>query len=190
MTFDTSLRAAACAGVCCLSFSVAVLAQAPSSGGAAPAAATAGALSAADKKFVEDAAAGGMAEVELGRMAEQKASNAQVRQYGARMVQDHGKANAELQSLAAAKGASLPTALPAPHKSQADKMARLSGADFDRAYMKHMVDDHRATIAKFEKQSQTGADPDLKAWAGKTLPTLRDHLQQAQTAHASVNPGQ
>jgi putative membrane protein len=158
---------------------------APPTGGAATGAAAA--MSQGDKKFIEDAAAGGMAEVELGKLAEQRASNPQVKQYGARMVQDHGKANDELKSLASAKGVQLPAALPKSKQNDLDKMGKLTGADFDKAYMKHMVDDHKHNVTMFEKQSKSGQDGDLKAWAAKTLPTLREHEQLAQTTHASVN---
>jgi putative membrane protein len=157
----------------------------PPTGGAA--ASGAAALSTGDKKFIEDAAAGGMAEVELGKLAEQRASNAQVKQFGSRMVQDHGKAGDELKSLASSKGVQLPAALPKNLQSDVDKMGKLTGADFDKAYMKHMVDDHKHDVSMFEKESKSGQDTDLKAWAGKTLPTLREHLQLAQTTHASVN---
>jgi putative membrane protein len=157
----------------------------PTTGGAT-ATGAASAMSAADRKFVEDAAGGGMAEVALGKLAEQKASNAQVRQFGSRMVTDHGKANDELKGLASAKGVQLPAAMPKKHQEEADKLGKLSGADFDKAYMKHMVDDHKTDVSKFEKQAKSGSDADLKAWAGKTLPTLQDHLQQAQTVAGTV----
>jgi putative membrane protein len=157
----------------------------PPTGGAA--ASGAAALSHGDKKFIEDAAAGGMAEVELGKLAEQRASNPQVKQFGSRMVQDHGKAGEELKSLASSKGVQLPAALPKNLQAEVDKMGKLTGADFDKAYMKHMVDDHKHDVSMFEKESKSGQDSDLKAWAGKTLPTLREHLQLAQGTHASVN---
>ena len=157
----------------------------PPTGGAA--ASGAAAMSHGDKKFVEDAAAGGMAEVEMGKLAEQKATNPQVKQFGSRMVQDHGKANDELKSLASSKGVRVPAALPKSKQADVDKMGKLAGADFDKAYMKHMVDDHKHDVSMFEKQSKSGQDSDLKAWAAKTLPTLREHQQLAQTTNASVN---
>lgn len=157
----------------------------PPTGGAA--ASGVSSLSHGDKKFIEDAAAGGMAEVEMGKLAEQKAANAQVRQFGSRMVQDHGKAGDELKSLASSKGVQVPAALPKSMQNDVDKLGKLSGADFDKAYMKHMVDDHKHDVSMFEKQSKSGHDSDLKAWAGKTLPTLREHQQLAQTTNAGVN---
>jgi len=156
----------------------------PTGGAATPAAA---ALSQGDRKFIEDAAVGGMAEVELGKLAEQRAGNPQVKQYGSRMVQDHGKANDELKGLASAKGVQVPAALPRNKQNDLDRMSKLTGPDFDKAYMKHMVDDHKHVVTMFEKQTKSGQDGDLKAWAAKTLPTLREHEQLAQTTHASVN---
>lgn len=199
MNIENSLqKAAACVGVCCLSFSMAVIAQssspgAPAASGGAGVAGVAGApaaLSSADRAFVEEAAASGMAEVVLGRMADQKASNAQVRQFGARMVQDHGRANSELLSLAAARGMRLATSLPAHQQAEADRLGRLTGTDFDRAYLRHMLEEHQAAVSRFAQQAQAGSDAQLKAWAGRILPTLREHLQLARTAHSSVNPGQ
>ena len=174
------------AALCSLTFAGAFAqTTAPPTGGTA--ASGTATLSHADKKFVEDAAAGGMAEVELGKLAEQRASNPQVKQFGSRMVQDHGKANDELKSLASSKGVQVPAALPKSKQADLDKLGKMSGADFDKAYMKHMVDDHKHDVSMFEKQSKSGQDTDLKAWAGKTLPTLREHQQLAQTFHASVN---
>jgi putative membrane protein len=172
--------------LCSLPFA-APLAQtaAPPTGGAA--ASGTATLSNADKKFVEEAAAGGMAEVELGKLAEQRATNPQVKQFGSRMVQDHGKANDELKSLASSKGVQVPAALPKSKQADVDKLGKMTGADFDKAYMKHMVDDHKHDVSMFEKQSKSGQDSDLKAWAGKTLPTLREHQQLAQTTNASVS---
>ncbi|MGZ9031671.1 MAG: DUF4142 domain-containing protein, partial [Burkholderiaceae bacterium] len=96
-----------------------------------------------DQPFVEKAAMGGMAEVELGNLAQQKASSDQVKQYASRMVQDHGKANDELKQIATSKGIDLPTALDKKHRSDVDRLGKMSGAQFDRAYMSHMVDDHK-----------------------------------------------
>jgi putative membrane protein len=187
-----SSRVAVAAAICGLGLtSVAAWSQAaaPATGGAAASGAAGSSLSAADRKFVDDAAGGGMAEVALGKLAEQKAGNAQVREFGSRMVTDHGKANDELKSLASAKGMQLPAAMPKKHQAAVDKLSKLSGTDFDKAYMKHMVDDHKMDVSKFDKQAKSGTDPDLKAWAAKTLPTLQDHLQQAQATSSAVNGG-
>jgi putative membrane protein len=140
----------------------------------------------ADHQFVIDAARGGMAEVELGKLAGEKAESAQVKQFGQRMVTDHGKANDELKSIAQQKSITMPTALDAKDKATVDRLSKLSGAQFDRAYMQNMLQDHRKDVNEFRKESQSGKDPELKAWAAKTLPTLEEHLRLAQSASGAV----
>ena len=139
-----------------------------------------GQLSAADKKFVMHAAKGGMMEVELGKVAADKGSSADVKQFGQRMVDDHSKANDQLKSLAEQKGVTLPSDLDAKDKAMKDKMSGLSGDQFDKMYMQHMVMDHKKDVAEFKKESNSAKDNDLKNWASQTLPTLEDHLKQAQ----------
>lgn len=143
-------------------------------------------LAATDKAFVMEAAQGGMAEVELGRLATEKASNADVKQFGQRMVDDHGKANDELKGLAAQKNVTLPTELDAKHKATRDRLSKLSGDAFDKAYMTDMVADHNKDVAAFARVSKTAKDADLKAWAGKTLPTLQEHQQMAKEVAGKV----
>lgn len=140
----------------------------------------------ADQPFVHKAAMGGMAEVELGNLAQQKAASDQVKQFASRMVQDHGKANEELKLIASSKGIDLPTALDKKHQGDVDKLAKLSGAQFDRAYMSHMVDDHKKDVADFKKASTSAKDSDVKGFASKTLPTLQEHLQLAQKTNDAV----
>ena len=144
-------------------------------------------MSATDTKFAHDAAVGGMTEVELGKVAVQKASNEKVKQFGQRMIDDHTKAGDELKSLAAKKNITLPTELDAKSKAMVDKMSGMSGAAFDKAYMKDMVADHKKDVAEFQKESTSGADSDLKAWAGTTLPTLQEHLKMAKEAAGAVS---
>jgi len=133
-----------------------------------------------DVSFVMDAAMGGMTEVEIGRLAVEKATNPKVKMFGQRMVDDHGKAGEELKTLAASKQISLPASLDAKHKAMHDKFAGLSGTDFDRAYVKDMVADHKKDVEAFNQESMNGKDPEVKAWAAKTLPTLREHLRMIQ----------
>jgi putative membrane protein len=139
-----------------------------------------------DRKFVVTAAQGGLAEVELGTLAAQRASTDAVKQFGQRMASDHGKANEELKGLAQQKGVPVPTALDAKHKKLHDRLSKLSGAEFDRAYMDEMVKDHRKDVSEFRSEAERGKDPDVKAWAAKTLPTLEAHLKQAETVNAQV----
>lgn len=148
-----------------------------------------GNLSSADQKFVMDAALGGMMEVELGRWAAQKGTTDGVKQFGRRMVDDHSKANTDLSSLASRKGITLPTALDEKHQAQITKITRMTGADFDRAYIKMMLSDHKKDVSEFEKQSTKGADADIKAFAGTTLPTLQEHLTMIQALSGTTGGG-
>ena len=127
-----------------------------------------------------DAAMGGLMEVELGQLATQKGTSESVKQFGQRMVDDHGKANTELMTLATSKGITLPTAIDDKHRQDVTKLSAMSGADFDRAYAKMMLKDHEKDVSEFEKQSTKGTDPDVKAFASKTLPTLQEHLTMAR----------
>jgi putative membrane protein len=139
------------------------------------------ALSSADRNFVMEAAMGGMMEVELGRMAAQMGMSAGVKQFGQRMVDDHSKANSELMTVAANKGITLPTELDQKHKDKLAKMQKMTGAQFDNAYLKEMVSDHEKDVAMFEKESMKGGDADVKMFASNTLPTLREHLDQVRS---------
>jgi putative membrane protein len=143
-------------------------------------------LSSGDANFVKEAASAGMMEVELGKMAQEKGSNDKVKQFGKQMQQDHGKANDELKQLASNKGVDLSSSLQKKHKSTVDKLAKLSGADFDRQYMRAMVDDHKEDVSKFDKESKNAKDPDVKQFASKTLPTLREHLKMAEETDKQV----
>jgi len=151
--------------------------------------ASASGLAAADQAFVKEAAMGGMAEVDLGQLAASKASSPDVKQFGQRMVDDHGKANDELKSWASQKSVNLPTELDAKHKAEHAKLEKLSGDAFDRAYMTSMVADHNKDVADFQKQAKSAKDPDLKAWVTKTLPTLQDHQKSAKEISAKVSGG-
>jgi putative membrane protein len=139
-----------------------------------------GTLNSRDRDFLMEAAIGGLMEVELGRMAAQQGASEAVKKFGQRMVDDHTQANTELMALATNKGITLPTALDDKHREHATKLSGMSGAEFDRAYVKMMVRDHSDDVKKFERQSERGADPDLKAFAAKSLPTLQEHLQMAR----------
>jgi putative membrane protein len=139
-----------------------------------------GSVAQADKSFVMKAAGGGMAEVELGNLAKEKAQSDQVKQFAQRMVDDHGKANDQLKSIAEQKGINLPTSLPAKEQQTKDKLSKLSGERFDHEYMEHMLMDHKKDVAEFKKASQTAKDNDIRQFASSTLPTLQDHLKEAQ----------
>ncbi|WP_216595235.1 DUF4142 domain-containing protein [Cylindrospermum stagnale] len=146
-------------------------------------------LSASDRQFLTKAGQDSTAEVELGELASQRAAKVQVKQFGQRMVEDHTQMNKELQELAAQKGLTIPQDIGEDNSKVKAELSKLSGAAFDKAYMNHMIADHTKDVSLFQRQSQQGNDPDLKAWAAKTLPTLQEHLQLARSITGkSVTP--
>src|SRR5207247_6462952 len=110
----------------------------------------------------------------------EKAASDQVKQFGQRMVDDHGKANDELKGIAQQKNMTLPTELDAKDKTLRTRLSKLSGTAFDHAYIQAMLRDHKADVNEFRRESQSGKDAEIKAFAAKTLPTLEDHLKTAQ----------
>ncbi|MFL6262450.1 MAG: DUF4142 domain-containing protein [Thermoanaerobaculia bacterium] len=145
-------------------------------------------LSASDKKFVTNAAVGGMEEVQLGQLAAQKASDSDVKNFGQRMVDDHSKANDQLKQVASQKGVTVPSTLPPSKQKDIDKLNKLNGAAFDKAYVSMMVQDHKKDVAEFQKESKSGKDTDVKGFAANTLPTLQDHLKMIQDISAKMHP--
>lgn len=128
-----------------------------------------------DAKWMATVAQGGMTEVEAGKLAS-KMGGKDAQKFGDQMVRDHSKANGELKALATKEGVTLPTTVGMVHQNHLDALAKKKGKDFDKAYFDQMHKDHVATIALFETESKSGKDPAAKAWATKTLPTLRSHL--------------
>jgi putative membrane protein len=147
---------------------------------------TRGQFSAADYKFAKEAACGGMMEVSLGKVAAEKSANPAVQQFGQRMVTDHGKAGAELNQLASRRGASLPVALTASQQKEVDRLAKLSGSEFDKVYVPMMVRDHKADEKEFRRASEKVMDPDLKTFAASTLAVVQEHLRMAEELDASL----
>ena len=137
-------------------------------------------LSHRDVKFMQKAAADGLAEVELGKLAQQKALREEVQQFASRMVEDHTNANAELKTIAKANGVELPGAIDRKHQKLMDKLSKLSGGDFDREYMEHMVRDHKHDVREFRELAKAKEASPVKAFAANTLPTLEGHLVMAQ----------
>ena len=130
----------------------------------------------ADTAFAAKAAVGGMAEVALGKMAAAKGSDSQVKDFGNMMVTDHSKANAELMSIAKAKNITLPAGLDAEHQAKSDSLSKLSGKDFDKAYVAAMIEGHKKTLALMQSEAANGKDAELKAFAAKTAPVVQTHL--------------
>jgi len=136
-------------------------------------------LSEQDQKFVQAAAKGGMMEVHMGQLGIERGTSPSVKALSQHLINDHKAANQELTALAKQKGVSLP----GDDAQMAASMpfSTKSGDDFDKAFARAAVEDHKKDIAEFEKEASSGSDPDLKNWASKTLPTLRAHLAEAQS---------
>lgn len=137
-------------------------------------------MSAADSHFMKKAAGGGLAEVEHGQLAQQKGSSEDFKKFGERMVTDHTKANEELKQVAAEEHLNFRQEISMKDKATKARLEKLSGEEFDRAYMKDMVTDHKADVAQFEHESKMAKDPAVKSFASSTLPVLREHLKEAE----------
>jgi putative membrane protein len=138
-----------------------------------------------DKKFVKDAAIGGMTEVELGKLAAQKASRDEVKQFAQKMVDDHTKAGEQLKQVAGKENIQIADALDSKHQSRIDKLSKLSGQDFDKAYVKDQLKDHQSDVKDFSAEAQNGTNPNVKAFASNTLPTLQEHLDLVKNLNKS-----
>jgi putative membrane protein len=139
-----------------------------------------------DADFVRAAALGNMTEIEAGRLAQQRATDPQVRQFGERMVTDHSNLQQTLQRVAATHGFEMPRQLDAKHRDMINSLASRSGRDFDRAYMDMMLEDHEKDVAKFEMASNQADNENVRSFAAETLPTLREHLRLARDLHSPV----
>lgn len=139
-----------------------------------------------DAKFYRDAAEGGMAEVAMGNLAQQKAQGPSVKDFGAQMVKDHSAANEKLKTLAQSKNITLPAKPSVTEMAMKDKLQVLSGQSFDKSYIKGMIKDHEEDIAEFKKEAASGKDPDARAFASATLPTLEAHLKKIQAIAANA----
>jgi putative membrane protein len=133
-----------------------------------------------DRQFIRQAASSGMAEVQLGQLAMERAVSAEVKQFGQRMVDDHTKANKELLTLAQAKNIAVTKEVDPQHKAMADTLAMLQGAAFDREYMAGQVADHEEAVTLFTTAAKESQDAEVKAWAAQTLPTLQEHFRMAR----------
>lgn len=138
-----------------------------------------------DAKFYKHAAEGGIAEVQLGQLAQEKSSDPKVKDFGSLMVTDHSAVNDKLKALAASKSIDLPSTPSVGEMAEKAKLEVLSGTTFDKSYIKGMVKDHKEDIAMFEKEAHEGKDPDAKAFAIATLPTLKMHLHKIESLASS-----
>ncbi len=133
------------------------------------------------RDFVIEAAHGGLMEVELGQLAQQKTTSQRVKDFGAMMVRDHTKAGEDLKQAVAGKNVTVPTAVLDKHRDHINDLNKKTGTEFDKAYMEMMVDDHEKEIKKFESMAKDANDPAVKSFAANTLPTLRTHLESAKS---------
>ncbi len=168
----TITRLAGILGLCMLLWNISVSAQ--------------GLMGFSDEAFVKEAAERGMAEVRLGKLAQNRGTSEAVRNFGKMMVTDHQKANDELKQLAQRKNIFVPAGVPNDMQKDHDDLSGKSAADFDEAFMKKMIRDHEATIALFKRAVDKGTDADLKSWAARTLPTLEQHLEHARNVQDNL----
>lgn len=143
-------------------------------------------ISEKDVKFAQAAAEGNIMEIRLGELAQTNGLTAEVKSLGTMMVTDHTKANDELKTLAAKKNISLPSGMSEKAQKHYDMLAKKQGRDFDKAYSKCMVHDHKKDICKFKKEAKKGEEPELKQWASNMLPTLEHHKQMSEEACKAV----
>jgi putative membrane protein len=143
----------------------------------------------ADQTFIQTADQIDMAEVKIGKVAEENAMSDAVKTFGKRMVSDHSRMNKELREITTKNRIELAEGLDPKHQQLLATLSKLKGAEFDRVYAKDMVSGHEKAIEQFEAEAKNGQDPDVKAWAEKCLPTLREHLALAQDAAKAVNGG-
>lgn len=140
-----------------------------------------------ERQFLMDASQDSLLEIELGKLAQERGSSPDVKEYGERMVEEHSKALDKAKSTASGVNVTIPEDLQAKHKTTVDRFSKMSGEEFDRAYMQHMVRDHKKAVNLFERTSKNARNEEVKNYASEALPTLRDHLEQAQKLHMQVS---
>jgi putative membrane protein len=143
-------------------------------------------MSKSDQRYFDDLARANLAEIQSGKLAQSKTSSAEVKQFAQHMIDDHGKKFDEQRTLARAKNIALPAAPEDKHKDAMKKLERLSGAQFDRAYMEQMVKDHEEAVRLVQNIATKADDPELKAAGQKALPDIQKHLEMAKSLAAST----
>jgi putative membrane protein len=139
-----------------------------------------------DAKFATAAANGGMAEVAMGKLALERATNIDVKAFANMMVIDHGKANEELMDIAKTKNITLPAAVDADHKKKLDELSKLRNADFDKTYVNDMIEGHKKVLDLMQAEAKDGKDAELKAFATKMVPAVKMHLEHITTIHDNM----
>jgi len=140
-----------------------------------------------DTAFAIKAAQGGLAEIKLGRLAAEKASSPDVKAFGQQMVDDHGKANEQLKAVAESESMTLPADVNGKQQAMYDRLSKLSGAEFDSAYVKDMVMDHQEDVKDFQKEAESGKDEKIKSFASQTLPVIQGHLEKVKAIQPKLN---
>lgn len=154
-----------------------------------PAAVGTAGTGAPDADFVEEQLAGGNAEIELGRLAQQKASNPQVREFAEMIVRDHTQAGEELKQIATKHNIQVPADRD-EHNDLHEQLTKASAAEFDREYIEAMVDKHEKAVNDVEDKAEGSDNAEVKQWAAKTLPTLQQHLEKAKQIQQTLNQNQ
>ncbi len=149
-------------------------------------------MKSADATFAMKAAQGGLAEVQLGQLAAQKANSPEVKAFGQHMVDDHTKANNQLMSVAQGENMTLPTTMNAKDQAEYEKLQGLSGNAFDREYVSFMVKDHEQDVKEFQKEASHGQDTQMKNFAKQTVPVLKEHLSRIRSIQGQnpTNPAE
>jgi putative membrane protein len=155
---------------------------APDTGAASVSGTSSSQLSATDMRFIKDASQDGIAEVKMGYMGVQNGTSSAVKNLGQKLIQDHTAANKELEQLASQKGAMITPEVDAKHQKALDGLSKLSGTEFDKAYIHHAVMEHEKDIKKFQAAADKATDQDIRAFAQRTLPILQQHLDMAKNA--------
>jgi putative membrane protein len=140
----------------------------------------------ADTAFLMDACQGGLMEVKSGELAQTNASSQQVKDFGQRMIADHGKMGQDLRDLAGKENVSLPSDISTKDKEIYLELSKMTGAAFDKAYIAYMVKDHLDDLGAFQREMDSGTDSDAKAVAAKTIPIIKEHLKRAQEIASQV----
>ena len=161
----------ALAGTCAMTGSLAAKTDTPSRG---------------DTHFIQKAAQGDQAEIQLGRLATRNGSSEQVKQFGQRMINDHSNANNQLMGIAAQQGVTLPDKLDRKDQKEYDHLASLNGSKFDREYMNYMVKDHKKDASEFKHEAEHGRNRDVQNFASQTEPILQQHLRLAKQTKSEV----
>ena len=175
--------------VCCILAGAPLLVQAQNTGTAHIDTGAKQMLASGDKAFAMKAAQGGMAEVQMGKLAADKGNSPDVKAFGQQMVDDHTKANDQLKSVADGESMTLPTGMNAKDQAEYDRLSKLSGDAFDKAYVRGMVKDHEMDVKEFQRESTHGQDPQIKNFASQTLPVLEGHLSKIKAIQSKMVSG-